>query len=159
MGTRARSPHRPARQRGAALVIGLLLLVVLTVLAVSGMSTATMELAMAGNNQHSNRAFEAASSVLESELRRTDLEPLAVPGDLPDIPANVGRAYDDGAGNAIATANAHTSYLATTGTAGWQLGTSHAFSAHHFESRSDGNAAKGASTNQLQGFYIIGPTP
>jgi type IV pilus assembly protein PilX len=151
--------HSGTRQRGAALVVGLLLLVVLTLLAVTGMSTATMELAMAGNTQHSNRAFEAASSVLESELRRTDLAPLAAPGQLPAIAANINRAYADGSGNPVSTASARSSYLATTGTAGWQLGTSHSFSAHHFESRSDGTAAKGASTSQLQGFYIIGPTP
>ena len=42
----------PARQRGAALVIGLLLLLVLTLLAVSGMSSASVELIMAGNEQY-----------------------------------------------------------------------------------------------------------
>src|SRR5690606_2858774 len=37
------------RQRGAALVVGLILLMVLTVLAISGMNTSTLELQMAGN--------------------------------------------------------------------------------------------------------------
>ena len=41
----------PKKQAGAALVVGLLLLVVITVLAISGMSTATTELAMARNDQ------------------------------------------------------------------------------------------------------------
>ena len=148
-----------ARERGVALIVGLLMLIVLTVLAVSGMSTATMELAMAGNNQHSNRAFEAASSVLESELHRTDITPLTAPGKLPAVAANQGRVYNDAKGNAIATANARTSYLATTGTPGWQLGMTHAFSAYRFEATADGTSAKGATTNQLQGYYVIGPTP
>ena len=38
------------RQNGAALVVGLVLLVVITVLAISGMNTATAELAMARND-------------------------------------------------------------------------------------------------------------
>ena len=38
-------------QRGAALVIGLLLLLVLTVLAISGMNSASVEFLMAGNDQ------------------------------------------------------------------------------------------------------------
>ena len=37
-------------QRGAALVVGLVLLVVVTVLAISGVNTATTELAMARND-------------------------------------------------------------------------------------------------------------
>ena len=38
-------------QRGAALVIGMILLLVLTVLGISGLVTATLELQMAGNAQ------------------------------------------------------------------------------------------------------------
>jgi type IV pilus assembly protein PilX len=148
-----------SRERGAALVVGLLMLVVLTVLAITGMSTSTMELAMAGNNQHSNRAFEATSSVLEAEIRRTDIQPLAAAGNLTLIAGNQGRNYRDGAGNPVATASARTAFLATTGTPGWQLGMSHAFSAYHFEASANGTAAKGASTSQLQGYYVIGPTP
>lgn len=146
------------RQSGAALVVGLLMLVVLTVLAITSMSTATMELAMAGNTQQGNRAFEAASSVLESELRRDDIEPLETAGALPAIPANTDHGFDDSNGNVAATATASTNYVATTGTVGWQLGTSHAFSAHHFEVQSNATAAQGATAAQLEGYYVIGPT-
>ena len=45
------------QQQGAALVIGLVLLVVITVLAISGMNTATTELAMARNDQNSRTRF------------------------------------------------------------------------------------------------------
>jgi hypothetical protein len=41
---------------------------------------------------------------------------------------------------------------------GWQLGTSHAFSAHHFEAQANAAAARGATAAQLQGYYVIGPT-
>jgi type IV pilus assembly protein PilX len=152
--------RRPGeRQRGAALIVGLLMLVVLTVLAVTGMSTAAMELAMAGNQQQSNRAFEAAASLLEAELRRSDVAPLAAPGALPALPAHVARTFLDGDGQVVATASAGTDYLATTGLAGWQLGTGQGFDAHHFEAQAGGTAARGAATNQTQGYYLIGPSP
>jgi type IV pilus assembly protein PilX len=55
-------------QGGAALVIGLLLLVVITILAVSGMNTAATELAMARNDQNYEYAFQAAETGLEYAL-------------------------------------------------------------------------------------------
>jgi type IV pilus assembly protein PilX len=56
------------KQSGAALIVGLLLLVVITVLAVSGMSTATTELAMARNDQNYENAFQAVETGLEAAL-------------------------------------------------------------------------------------------
>ena len=56
------------KQSGAALIVGLLLLVVITVLAVSGMSSATTELAMARNDQNYENAFQAAETGLEAAL-------------------------------------------------------------------------------------------
>ena len=56
------------QQQGAALVVGLILLVVITVLAISGMNTATTELAMARNDQNFENAFQAAETGLEQAL-------------------------------------------------------------------------------------------
>ncbi|RLA29152.1 MAG: hypothetical protein DRR15_16565 [Gammaproteobacteria bacterium] len=58
----------PSKQNGAALVVGLVLLVVVTILAVSGMNTATTELAIARNNQNYENAFQAAEAGLEQAL-------------------------------------------------------------------------------------------
>ena len=58
------------KQRGAALVVGLLLLVVITVLAISGMNTATTELAMARNDQAYEDAFQLAERGLADALSR-----------------------------------------------------------------------------------------
>ena len=55
-------------QQGAALVVGLIMLVVITVLAISGMNTATTELAMARNDQNYENAFQAAENGLEQAL-------------------------------------------------------------------------------------------
>ena len=56
------------QQQGAALVVGLILLVVISVLAISGMNTATTELAMARNDQNYENAFQAAETGLEQAL-------------------------------------------------------------------------------------------
>jgi len=56
------------KQQGAALVIGLILMVVITILAISGMNTATTELAMARNDQNWENAFQAAETGLEQVL-------------------------------------------------------------------------------------------
>ena len=55
-----RMQNTPQKETGAALVVGLILLVVITVLAVSGMNTATTELAMARNDQTYENVFQAA---------------------------------------------------------------------------------------------------
>ena len=56
------------QQRGAVLVISLLLLFVITTLAISGMNTATTELAMARNEQNYEFAFQAAETGLENAM-------------------------------------------------------------------------------------------
>src|SRR5690606_1812051 len=61
-------------QRGAALVGGLILLVIVTVLAISGMNTATTELAMARNDQNYENAFQAAETGLEMALARGNFD-------------------------------------------------------------------------------------
>ena len=68
----------PRRQQGAALVIGLILLVVLTILAVSGVFTSTMELRMVRNTQSQERAFQAAEVAVEDALANPVLSTSAV---------------------------------------------------------------------------------
>jgi len=50
------------RQRGAALVVGLLLLLVITLLAVAGMNSVSSEMIMTGNEQYHQKAFQAAET-------------------------------------------------------------------------------------------------
>ena len=56
-----RPPHR---QRGAALVIGLIFLVLLTLIGVAAMQATTLEERMAGNNRDRNVAFQATEVTL-----------------------------------------------------------------------------------------------
>jgi Tfp pilus assembly protein PilX len=68
-------------QRGAALAVALILLVILTLLAVSGMSLATAELFMAGNEQLRRRAADTASAGIERAIERMSTLP-SVPDEL-----------------------------------------------------------------------------
>ncbi len=52
------------RQRGAVLVVGLLILLVMTILGVTAMQTTVMEERMAGNMRDRSLAFQAAEAVL-----------------------------------------------------------------------------------------------
>lgn len=52
----------PASQRGIALVMALVMLMILTILGLAAMSTASLEEKMSGNIQESTRAFQAAES-------------------------------------------------------------------------------------------------
>lgn len=57
--------NHTSRQRGAVLVMALVILLVMTILGVTIMNTASLEARMAGNTQETNRAFHAAESGLE----------------------------------------------------------------------------------------------
>jgi Tfp pilus assembly protein PilX len=59
-------------QRGAALVIAMILLVALTLLGIASMNTASLDLIMAGNEQFRGRAFETAEVGIEAALASAD---------------------------------------------------------------------------------------
>ena len=57
------------REQGIALVIALVFLLMLTILGVAVMDTASMEGRMSGNTQEMNRAFQAAESAIENVFK------------------------------------------------------------------------------------------
>lgn len=56
------------RQQGAVLIIAMIFLIILTLLAVTGMNTTSLEEKMAANSQETNRAFQAAETGLAEAL-------------------------------------------------------------------------------------------
>jgi type IV pilus assembly protein PilX len=70
-------------QRGAALVVGLVLLMILTVLAISVMRTATLDLSMTGNAQFRENAFQLAESGTHAVMRNAAALDLSL---VPDCP-------------------------------------------------------------------------
>lgn len=67
-------------QRGVALAVALILLVVLTLLALSGVRLSTMELRMALSDEMRVNAFEQAQSLVDGTVRRFSNTPILAPG-------------------------------------------------------------------------------
>jgi hypothetical protein len=64
-----------AHQGGATLIVGLVLLLVLTVVGVSGMNTATMEITMAANTQFQQDAFQLAEDGIDIAIAQRVYRP------------------------------------------------------------------------------------
>jgi hypothetical protein len=143
-------------QRGAVLVVALLLLMVLTILGVAGLVTATLELRLAGNVDHHARAFAAAEHAIEQAVLTADLgtssslaEP-AKPGchavcttPTTGDPFDYSLYYDASATDALAPDGGHS------------LGAG--LKAHHFIIDATGESGPGARSDHTQGFYVLGP--
>jgi type IV pilus assembly protein PilX len=70
MSKMSRPFRRPSRQRGAALFVGLMLLILLALIGIAGMQTSTLQERMAGNYRTQVLAFQNA----ETEVRRAERE-------------------------------------------------------------------------------------
>ena len=135
------------RQQGAALVIGLLLLLVLTLLAVSGMNSASLEFIMAGNEQYRSNAFQAAEAGIEQAIT---LDPFN--------PAVANPAALKGANSPTDTWAAQvTPQLGGVPLAALWGNSWNSFSTYHFEIQSTGTSTRGANAINLQGVAVISP--
>jgi len=142
------------KQDGAALIVGLILLVVITVLAISGMNTATTELAMARNDQNYENAFQAAETGLETALASGQFSTLATTTITQSINYNdsvaVQLAFED---SSIVPDKAFSLGVGSGIAAYHFLATSNALSA-----RDPGNPTDRDSTaTHSQAFYVVGP--
>jgi type IV pilus assembly protein PilX len=135
------------QQRGAALAIALILLLVLTILAFTGMTTATTELTMSGNEQYRRNATQAAAAGIEQAISRlgavstaagaaaTVVAPAAVAGSATDRVGTSSRYLGDEAGLPQSSADK--------------------FLGLHFEIESTGTSARNARDAQTQGVMVI----
>jgi len=143
-------------QNGAALIVGLVLLVVVTVLAVSGMNTATTELAMARNNQNYENAFQAAETGLEQAISRGIFSTTGTVTLSQDVNAN---------DKVSSTINFEDATLVPD--RAFSLGVGSGISAYHFIATSSAESKRagvsGAATDRdasavhTQAFYVVGP--
>ena len=144
----------PNRQQGAALVVGLMLLVVITILAISGMNTATTELALARNDQAYENAFQAAETGLETALAQGQFATTGNTALTQTITSNQ---------NISTTIQFEDSTLVPD--KAFSLGVGSGIAAYHFlatsqaEFRRDpGNITDRDSTaTHTQAFYVVGP--
>lgn len=140
-----RNRYSKQRQRGAALVVGLLLLSVLTLLAIAGMNTASTELVMAGNEQFREGAFQAAEAGVEQQLPNLDKVP---PGSTTAVDKTVSLANS-------------TSYKtsSTYRGEGSVPGSSTKFVGFYYDIVSTGSGQRNATSVQTQGAYVINQNP
>ena len=144
------------KQNGAALVVGLVLLVVVTVLAVSGMNTATTELAMARNDQNYENAFQAAETGLEQALSQGSFNTLAAVNLVQNVNAN---------DSVAAQINFQDSTLVPD--RAFSLGVGSGIAAYHFQATATasskregvagGDTDRDATATHTQAFYVVGP--
>ncbi|HEX9706478.1 MAG TPA: PilX N-terminal domain-containing pilus assembly protein [Steroidobacteraceae bacterium] len=140
----------PGRQQGAALVIGLVLLLVLTILAVSGVFTSTMELRMTGNTQLQERAFQSAELAIEEALANPLLSTSA-----PEVQALTNNPNSPGDQYSYTLQYVCRSELGV-GATGYSLGAA-GFTAYHFQVDATGTAPGNALADHVQNFFIVGP--
>jgi len=144
---------RCGRQRGAALVVALLLLLVITLLAVAGMNAAAVEFVMAGNEQHRQTAFQAAETGIEQTI---------VTGGF--IPAAADEVHNNVAVPSSTTDTYDTRLQSDLGGAAQPAvwGNSwNAFSSYDFTITSTGkflaNSVRGAQSQHAQGIAVLAP--
>ena len=146
------------KQQGAVLVISLLLLVVITTLAISGMNTATTELAMARNDQNYEFAFQAAETGLDTAMAMGRFTPSPVPLDL-------GVSYVSGSLNDAYQTKVTYEGDTVVPDRAFSLGVGSGIAAYHFlaEAESKSSRAPGSNTDRdssalhTQAFYVVGP--
>jgi hypothetical protein len=155
-----RNTKHNSRQRGAALIVGLVLLAVITLLAVVGMNVSNAELASANSEQIRVRAFQAAETGLEHGLLRLLRKPpdgikpfnwVAVGDTETDDPEPVEGSPEDIDGNGLDT---YTNTLTYRG-AGLAPGFSNKFSAFNVSILSEGKSVRNATIRNELGAYSI----
>ncbi len=107
--------HLPVRQHGAVLVVSLIMLLLMTILAISSMSDTVIQERMAGNNIDKQKAFQAAEAALrdaERFIRNTSIKIDEVVFDnavSPETPLDYNVNNDgDSCPNGLCTPNIHT---------------------------------------------------
>jgi len=137
--------QRTNRQQGAALVVGLILLLVITLLAISGMSTASLELQMAGNAQYGQNAFQASENGIEQTMMSGDY----------DTGTDTGETSAEYQYETVMTFNKDNG-VTDVPEGGYSMGVGKGFKAYHFDITSTGEASRGARAVHVQSFYIKG---
>lgn len=140
--------HDRNKQTGAALVVGLVLLLALTILGISGINMAALELRMAGNEQAQQLAFQAAETGLDVAF--SGPVNMAAPVTYNNVPVGDGSTE-------------FTVQLSCAGTSRVPDGAySENLSARaiHFDATATGEfPTRNATTTLTQSIYIIGPAP
>lgn len=127
-------------QTGATLIVGLVLLLVLTVVGVSSMNTASMEITMAANTQFQQDAFQAAEDAIDIAIGTRAY-------------STEGPRFVEWTGNVDYDRRAVTTYRMNTTSFGSSTGELDAF---HFDITAVGRGPRNAIAQHTQSFYVVG---
>lgn len=144
------------KQAGAVLVVSLVMLLVISVLAISSINSATIELAMARNDMNYENAFQAAETGLESAMALRPFNTLADVNLTQDVTAN----------ETVATVIQFQDSTLVPDRA-FSLGVGSGISAFHFNITATAMSKRGgvsgtatdrdASAIHTQAMYVVGP--
>ena len=150
----------PKKQSGAILVVGLVLLLVLTVLGISTMSTASLELSMSGNDQFAENAFQLAETGIDVAFANLNagvgVPPPLNPGICPPFNAPVADAQMGGSVSTRLCFSGDIPDLSGSSSIG-------KIRQYHYQVDSQAvafggaNTQNGASSLHQQGLFIQGP--
>lgn len=139
--------HKHKRQKGAALIVGLVLLLVLTVLGVSGMNMSALELQMTGNSQAQQLAFQAAETGIDVALSGPVSTAAAV--NYPTTTVSGG----------VAQYTAQIACVGTTRVPDGAYSDNESAQAIHFDATATGTQpVRNAVSDHTQSVYIVGPS-
>jgi type IV pilus assembly protein PilX len=139
----------PSAEAGAALVVALVLLLVLTLLAITGARMSVAELVMAGNEQFRHKASTAASAGIEVAVARVSARGSGQSTNPENIgPIRTGEPLTDMFSASVRYAGKEASLPGSS---------ADKFTGHHFEIESTGSSARNARDVQLQGLMVVSP--
>lgn len=152
------SNHSPGQQKGAVLIVALVLLTVLTFIAVTALNTSGMEEKMAGNTQESHRSFQTAETGLATTFSDPSLFVLTENAALAGCAADAGTQLDlADVGDYSADGTVCTTFIQWTPPPRGSGYSVSSFSAAHFEMTSTGTTDSQATTVLAAGAYQIAP--
>jgi type II secretory pathway pseudopilin PulG len=145
----------PNKQRGAALIIGLILLAIITLLAVVGMNISNSELSAATSEQLRMRAFQAAETGVERGLAGLLDIPTSSTAEVEGAVTPVEGAPTNPDDEPIDHYQTRSQYR---GESNLVDGYGKGFGSFHFTVVSEGTSARNAIAEHTQGAYIVNQT-
>jgi Tfp pilus assembly protein PilX len=126
---------------------------VLTVLGISGLNTATLELTMASNSQFHQDAFQAAETGIDLAISN-GARGTAIGGAGVVLPPTT---LGDGSSSTQAITTFEVATPVPDRAFSLGVGTSGSVQAYHFDVVAQGSGPRNATSTHTQSFYIVGP--
>ena len=147
---------RTSRQRGAALVIGLILLAIITLLAVVGMNISNAELASATSEQLRLRAFQSAETGLERGLVAMFKVPAKIGAEeISPVTGIVGSPINP---STLLPMDNYKTTITYRGESNVAEGFGSGFSSFNYSVASEGTSARNSIARHVEGAYIVNNT-